>query len=73
MSRGFMVDTTQNHNLMQFRPSYWIQGEPENAKSIFGTPIEESFDISSRVKYMLRALRCDKCGYVEHYAVRIYF
>lgn len=63
MSKGFIADRSQ----VSFLKGFWVEGEPINA-SFLGLKGED-LEVCNRNKFVLRALRCDKCGFVEIYAV----
>lgn len=63
MKRGFVVDQGDN----SYYPTYWVEGEPINA-SLFGIQ-GVNLDIGGRKLYLIRSLRCEKCGFTELYSV----
>ncbi len=70
MARGYMVDGSRSasaSNIYNYYPSYWVEGEPRKGETLFGA--SESLNISGAAKFMVRALRCEGCGFLENYAV----
>lgn len=63
MIKGFIADKSEVH----YFPTYWIEGEPENA-TLFGLT-GDNLNVKNRNKFMIRSLRCEKCGFAEIYAV----
>lgn len=63
MIKGFIVDFSNN----SYFPNHWVEGEPERSKLLGVTGI--NLDISNKQKYTVKALRCEKCGFLESYAV----
>ena len=68
MTRGFNIDLSRESNLSSYYHTYWIEGEPTYNESLFGGKMD-SLDISGRRGYYIRALRCERCGYLENYAI----
>jgi DNA-directed RNA polymerase subunit RPC12/RpoP len=64
MVKGFVTDYGGSAT---YFPSYWVEGEPAK-KSLFGIT-GSNLDISDKTKFTVRALRCEKCGFLESYAV----
>jgi predicted nucleic-acid-binding Zn-ribbon protein len=63
MRLGFVSDNEGS----TFYESYWIEGEPVR-KKLFGIS-GINLDIDGQRKFKIKALRCEKCGYLESYAV----
>lgn len=62
-SRGFVADYSDGANFI----AKWVEGEPQKVKflGIEGTNIE----VGGRRQYNIRSLRCERCGFLELYAV----
>lgn len=68
MARGFHVDTTKSAaNLYNHNPSLWIEGEPIAEQGIFGPT--GGLDLGNSRRFMVRSMRCERCGFLELYAV----
>jgi predicted nucleic-acid-binding Zn-ribbon protein len=63
MVRGFIADKSELH----FFHSYWVEGEPAT-RELFGIK-GANLDIQGRNRFALRSLRCEKCGFLEVYAI----
>lgn len=61
--RGFAADKSE-HYFMNLK---WVDGEPENPE-LFGIR-GSNVKITDQVQRVVRGLRCDKCGFLEIYAV----
>ena len=61
--RGFAAD----HSDQRFFKLAWVDGEPVQAKllGITGANVQ----LGNAEKRIVRGLRCEKCGYLELYAV----
>ena len=59
MEVGFLRDRARG-NLSQ--PAEWMEGAPET--TWFGT-----LKMGSSTRYAVEAFRCEKCGFLEQYAV----
>lgn len=69
MTRGFIVDSDRHtSSLSSYHYSLWVEGEPKQEKGFFGGAIA-SLDISAQKKFVIRAARCEKCGFLDLYAV----
>lgn len=62
-TRGFVAERDENNTFV----AEWIEGEPRNA-SLFGIQ-GVNVDIRDRRRLPIRSLRCDRCGFLELYAV----
>ena len=62
-SRGFVADYSDGANFV----AKWIEGEPEQVSflGVKGSNIE----IGGRRQFSVRSLRCERCGFLELYAV----
>ena len=62
-NRGFLADYSEGANVI----AYWVVGEPlqVNFLGIRGTNIE----VGGRRQFNVRSLRCERCGFLELYAV----
>ena len=63
MIKGFIADNTEGGNFL----SKWYEGEPVH-KTFFGTPAG-NLEVSGKKVFKVRSLRCEKCGFLELYAV----
>lgn len=69
MTKGYMVDSDKNESFFPtYYYSHWIEGEPENEEGLFGGKIS-SLKVDNKKKFVVRASRCTKCGYLDLYAV----
>jgi hypothetical protein len=62
-SKGFISERGEHHNFI----AQWVEGEPKNA-SLLGLQ-GVNVDIRGREIFPIRSLRCDRCGFLELYAV----
>ena len=62
-ARGFLADYSDGANFV----AKWIEGEPQQASflGISGSNV----DINGRRQFNVRSLRCERCGFLELYAV----
>lgn len=68
MVKGFQVDTRNSANSgLSYGPMLWIKGEPRAEQGIFGPTGD--FSLERATKNTVRSLRCDKCGFLELYAI----
>jgi DNA-directed RNA polymerase subunit RPC12/RpoP len=65
MKRGFLADAA--HSSRTYFPSYFVEGEPINRETFVGASAD--LETEGRNMYLLRSLRCEKCGFAELYAV----
>jgi predicted nucleic-acid-binding Zn-ribbon protein len=63
MAKGFIADYSE----ASYFPTYWIEGEPVN-RTLLGIQ-GSNLEVSGRNKYLIRSLRCEKCGFTELYSV----
>ena len=68
MTKGFNVDLSRDGNLESHYHSIWIEGDPSYYESLFGNKTD-LLNLTGRKRYYVFALRCEKCGYLENYAV----
>ena len=61
-SRGFLVDYSEGSDFLV----RWVEGEPQNV-TVFG--ITGNVETRSRQQFNVRSLRCERCGFLELYAV----
>lgn len=64
MIRGFAADKGNNSAVFN---TMWIDGEPVNAQ-LFGI-VGDNLRLGNSARRIIRGLRCEKCGYLELYAV----
>jgi len=62
MEAGFILDHTQ-HSSSGARVETWVEGEP--TKSFWGGVKK----IKDRQQFTVTSYRCERCGYVESYAL----
>ena len=68
MTKGYMVDSDRiGSSISSFDYSHWIEGEPEYSEGLFGQT--KNLNVDNKKKYVIRASRCTKCGYLDLYAV----
>jgi len=63
MLRGFAVDRSQQY----YMNLTWADGEPENSQ-LFGFK-GSNLDLNDKLQYVIRGLKCEKCGFLDLYAV----
>ena len=63
MIRGYAADRLEHY----FMNLVWIDGEPENPE-VFGIK-GSNVVIGDKVRRIVRGLRCEKCDFVELYAI----
>jgi len=63
MTKGFAADKSEHY----YMKLGWIDGEPEHA-SLLGIK-GDNVKVHDRVRRDVRRLRCEKCGFLELYAV----
>lgn len=63
MIRGFTADKSEG----QYFTLSWVDGEPVNA-SIFGIT-GDNINMRGAAPLSVRGMRCEKCGFLEFYAV----
>lgn len=63
MVKGFAADKSEHY----YMKLAWIDGEPQQA-SLLGIK-GDNVDIRGESRRDVRGLRCEKCGYLELYAV----
>ncbi len=70
MVRGYHVDTSRlAGNVVSYEPSLWFEGEPKfKERELFGFT-GRSYQIKDERRYAIRSMRCDKCGFLESYAI----
>jgi len=62
-TRGFIVDYSEGSDF-QVR---WVEGEPQNV-TVFGIT-GRNVETRGRRQFNVRSLRCERCGFLELYAV----
>ncbi|MGD9562599.1 MAG: hypothetical protein AB7F88_10890 [Pyrinomonadaceae bacterium] len=63
MRRGFIAERN-NHD---YYVTNWYEGEP-TGKTLLGIELP-TVDTANRGSFGIRSLRCDRCGFLELYAV----
>jgi hypothetical protein len=65
MTKGFIVDRTGPLSaiVQAFMQAQWAEGEPK--LGLFGV------QVGGRRLYRITTYRCEKCGYLEDYAVNV--
>lgn len=63
MIKGFAADKSEHY----FMKLAWIDGEPRQA-SLLGIK-GDNIDLGGETRRDVRGLRCQRCGYLELYAV----
>lgn len=63
MIKGFAADKSEHY----YMKLGWVDGEPENV-SLLGIK-GDNVKVNDRVRHVVRGLRCEKCGFLELYAV----
>lgn len=63
MVKGFAADKSE----VYYMKLAWVDGEPEQAR-LFGIT-GDNVKIGAKPQRSVRGLRCEKCGYLELYAV----
>ena len=64
LAPGFIAERTQG---VTHYVAKWVAGEPEQAE-IFGIR-GANVDVAGRWQFGVRAMRCEKCGFLELYAL----
>ena len=62
-SRGFLVDYSEGSDFLV----RWVEGEPQSV-TIFGIT-GKNVETRNRRQFNVRSLRCERCGFLELYAV----
>lgn len=63
MTRGFVADRDR----VTYYEAKWVEGDPEHDQ-LFGF-VGESVATFDRQNFVVRSMRCEKCGFLELYAV----
>lgn len=63
MVKGFAADKSEHY----YMKLGWFDGEPEHV-SLLGIK-GDNVKVHDRVRHDVRGLRCEKCGFLELYAV----
>lgn len=63
MIKGFAADRSEHY----YMKLAWVDGEPKQA-SLLGIK-GDNVDIRGEARREIRGLRCERCGYLELYAV----
>lgn len=61
-TRGFLAD----HHKSNYFVGKWIEGEPDHVEFM---GLQGNVKTAGRRQFDIRSLRCEKCGYLELYAV----
>lgn len=62
-TRGFLVDYSEGSDFLV----RWVEGEPQNV-IVFGIT-GKNVETRDRRQFNVRSLRCERCGFLELYAV----
>ena len=62
-TKGFLVDYSQGSDFVV----RWVEGEPQNV-TVFGIT-GKNVETRDRRQFNVRSLRCERCGFLELYAV----
>lgn len=64
MVEGILIDQSES----AFIPTYWLEGKHE-IKSRYAKGFDFDYEYFKRMRIKVRTFRCEKCGYLENYAV----